>query len=192
MGLNKKGVSMVALVITIILIILIASIALTKGYQNLAKAQQAAFISDLDNAIQSLNVYHERAAQFGVREYKKYYLMWDGESPYMDNSGKLNYLTNDVEGKKIDAKHAKGDDVTKIELAPDDSPEFLFNGQIPNTLSGKIEIYEGDLYVKPEFEDEFEIAVEKYEYMSNAPANWDDLYDGDPINYFNPDSLMLK
>ena len=183
---SNKGVSLTALVITIILIILIASIALTKGYQNLAKAQQAAFISDLDNAIDSLRIYNERATQFGVKGYKLYYLMWDGESPYMDNSGKLNYLTNDIEGKRIDPKHATAEEITKIDAAPDDSPEFLFNGTIPASLSGKIEIYEGKLYVKPEFEDEFEIAVEKYEYMNNAPANWDNS------DFFNPDTLMIK
>ena len=166
MRLNNKGVSLVALVITIIVIIIIAGISMLMGFQNVDKAQQAAFVTDLEGAVRDVQIYGERALQYGTVDFKIDNLQWDGKSDYLTKSGKVNYLTNDTLGKKINAKHPTDEDKEKINNAPEDTALFLFNNNIPNTLKGKIFIKNGKLYVDIGYKDEYNWAIEAYEYMS--------------------------
>ena len=166
MRLNNKGVSLVALVITIIVILIIASISFLMGFRNVDKAQQAAFVTDLEGAVRDVQIYGERALQYGILDYKIEELQWDGKSDYLTKSGKVNYITNDTLGKKINAKHPTDEDKEKINNAPEDTALFLFNNNIPNTLKGKIFIKNGKLYVDIGYKDEYNWAIEAYEYMS--------------------------
>ena len=166
MKLNNKGVSLIALTITIIVIIIIAGIAMSSGFQNVDKSQQAAFVTDLQEAVTSVTVYGERALQYGKNDFKISNLTWDGKSDYLTNSGKVDYLTNDYIGRTIDRFHPNEEEKELIDNAPEDRVNYVFNIALPNTIKGKIYIKEGKLYVDKKYKDEYAWAIEAYEYMS--------------------------
>ena len=168
MKLNNKGVSMAALVITIIVVVLIASITINYGFVNVDKAQQVVFLTELESAHDAINIYNERASLYGSKSYNKNRLSWDGKSGHLNNSAKLDYFTNDSEGKKINPKYPTDDQRQKIQDAPEDTPQFVFDGEIPNSLKGKIYIYEGQLGVYKENQLELEWASQKYNNMSES------------------------
>ncbi len=171
MKLNNKGVSMLVLGITIIVIVILASIAISTGFTNVDKAQQAVFLSELEMANDALNVYNERAILYGKRDYNKNRLYWDGMSEFLSNSAKTDYLTNDSNGQKINPKYLNSDEWTQLENAPEDKAIFLFNGEIPNSLKEKIYIYDGILGVYSIYQEEYALATEKYEFMKNGQFN---------------------
>ncbi len=167
MKLSNKGVSLITLAITIIVIVIIAGIALSSGFVNVDKAQQVVFLTDLESAVDSLRIYNERGALYGKRDFNKNLLRWDGKEDSLTNSAKLDYLENDFEGKKVNPKYPNEDEKAKILNAPEDTPAYVFNGQVPNTLKGKIYIQNGVLYVYEQYQEEYSWATQKYEYMSN-------------------------
>jgi hypothetical protein len=166
MKLNNKGVSLISLTITIIVLIIIAGIAISMGFGNVDKGQKAAFVTDLEMAVTSTTIYSERALQYGIKGYKISELTWDGKSDFLENSGKVNFFTNNVEGRKIDPQHPTEEQQLLIDAAQEDTVIFLFNTDVPNTLKNKIYIKEGRLYVSKEYPDEYAWAIEAYEYMS--------------------------
>lgn len=166
MKLNNKGVSLISLTITIIVLIIIAGIAIGMGFGNVDKGQKAAFLTDLETAVTSTTVYGERALQYGIKDFKISELTWDGKSDYLENSGKVNFFTNDVEGRKIDPLHPTEEQQILIDNAPEDTTIFLFDRALPNTLKNKVYIEKGKLYVSQEYPDEYAWATEAYEYMS--------------------------
>ena len=168
MKLDNKGVSLVGLVITIIVIVIIAGIALSSGFINIDKAQQATFLSDLENVNDAINIYNERADIYGKKDYDKRKLSWNGQDKYLTNSAKINYLTNDTEGKKINPQYTTEEELQKIYNAQEDTADFLFNGVVPTSLRGKIYIVSGKVYVYRSYKEEFEWATSKYEYIGNS------------------------
>ena len=141
---NKKGVSLIALAITIIVIIIIAAIAISSSLSDVNHTNKAAFMSDLENAVNSLRIYNQRAVGFADPSiyYDEIELQWDGSSEYCEHTAKLQDGTNE------------------------DTPEYIFNNTLTSRLKDKIYIKNGALYIKKEFPTEFEWATESYyKYM---------------------------
>ena len=140
MKLNNKGVSMIALTVTLVIIIIIANITVFSGFQNVEKAEQAVFLAELESAVDAVRVYNERATEFGVKGYSSSKLGWDGKSVELTNSGKLKYLTDDFEGKKINPKFPNEEEKIKIENAHEDTIVYLLNKEVPSALKDKVYI----------------------------------------------------
>lgn len=157
---NNKGVSLIALAITIIVIIIIAAISFNLGFNNVNHAQQAAFLTDLEEAVESVKIYGERALQYGKVGYRISELTWDGKDHYLTNSGKIEF----IEANKLDPKDENNRD--RIDNALDDTAQYLFHKELPITIKEKVYIKGGKLYVNSLYRDEYEWAIAKYGYMS--------------------------
>ena len=142
--LNKKGVSLISVVITIIVIVIIASIAVNNGYENIVKAHKSAFMTDLESLILSLEKYNTRAVGYAdpMTYYEEDFLQWDGESERAENTAKLEDGINE------------------------DTVRYIFDNNISENVKGKIKIINGKLYVDREYETEFQWATEQYKYMT--------------------------
>ena len=128
--LNKKGVSLIAMVIAIIIIVIIASISLNMGYDNITKAHKSAFMTDIETLITSLQKYNTRAVGFAdpMTYYDEEMLQWDGTTERAENTAKLEDGINE------------------------DTVRYIFDDAISDNVRGKIKIVNGKLYVDREFE----------------------------------------
>ncbi len=142
---NKKGVSMIAMVIMIVVIIILASITVSAGFKNITKANQATFISDLKSSNQMLEIYNTRAVARGkARFYEPDELFWDGESQKAENTARIESADEE------------------------DDAEYIFGEAFHNSLHGKIYLKYGKIYIKREFVKEIEWAKEVYDYMADS------------------------
>ena len=141
---NKKGVSLVALIITMIVLIIIAGIVLTTGIENITSTQKASFMADLETLTTSLQKYNTRAVQYNnlPGEYYDDELQWDGKSATAEHTAQMK------------------------EKGLEDTPEYIFDDHITNNVKNKIKIINGKLYVDRNYQMEFEWALEYYKYMS--------------------------
>jgi Tfp pilus assembly protein PilE len=143
---NNKGVSLVALVITIIVIIIIAGISLRTGIDNVTQSQKSAFLADLEMLNTNLQKYNIRAVQYNnlEGEYYEEDLQWDGKSPTATNSAQME------------------------KAGFEDTPNYIFGGTITDNVKGKIIIKDGRLFVDPNYKTELEWASEHYRYMASG------------------------
>ncbi len=146
---NNKGVSLVALVVTMIVIIIIAGIVISSGIGNISTSQKGAFMVDLENMNTSLQKYNTRAVLYNhlPGEYYDDELQWDGKTERAEHTARM-----EVSGEE-------------------DTALYIFDNNIPNTLKGKIKIIDGKLYVDRSYQQEFEWAAEQYKYMSGDGKN---------------------
>jgi len=144
MKLNNKGVSLIALTITIIVIIIIAAIVMQSGIFKNENVQRSAFMSDLEILTGKLEYYNTQGVLRNNldTEYYEEYLMWDGKSERTENSAQ-------IEKKGLE-----------------DTPDYIFGTTLhSNYVEGKIKIIGGKLYIKKEYPTELGWAVEVYKYM---------------------------
>jgi Tfp pilus assembly protein PilE len=147
---NKNGVSMVALVITMIVIIIIAGITYNMSMSNVGKAQKSSFMADLENAVYSLQAYETRAQAAFLMEnenanqnFNSKELKWDGQSERAENTARIEDKNGTLE----------------------DRIDYILDNGLTKNLENKIIIKEGVLYVLPQYETEYEWACEVYDYM---------------------------
>jgi Tfp pilus assembly protein PilE len=148
---NKNGVSMVALVITMIVIIILAGITYNMSFSNVTEAQKTSFLNDLEKAVYYLRAYNTRGqaaylmgAEGAEKNYDPNNLQWDGISERAENTAKMEDGINE------------------------DSVEYIFEKDITNNIKGKIKIKDGQLYVSNNYPTEFEWASEYYDYMKSG------------------------
>ncbi len=140
---NNKGVSLIAIAITIIVIIIMAGIAINAGFYNITSAQKSSFMLDLDTATNALQRYNTNA-QLKTTIPAGYYegdLQWDGKSERAVNTAQI-----EVAGQE-------------------DTAEFIFDNLLTENLKGKIKIVNGKIYVDKNHTIEYEWATEYYKYM---------------------------
>ena len=141
---NNKGVSLVALIITMIVIILLAGIAWQAGFSNVGQAQKSAFMKDLENLTTSLEKYNTQAVlRNNINgEYYEENLQWDGKSERTTGSAQME------------------------KSGEEDTPGYIFDDQQNSSyVKDKIKIINGRLYVDKKYATEFEWATEYYKYM---------------------------
>ncbi len=156
---NNKGVSIMSLVITMIVIIILAGIAMNAGTTNIDKAQKSAFLSDLERAQFELQSYCQRGLVA-----KELMITEDGQGGN-PNFDPLNlYWDGDINNKRATDTAKMEDGVNE------DTIDYIFNHSITKNLENKIFILDGTLYVKSEYQIEFEWAVENYDYMRGVEA----------------------
>ena len=148
---NKNGVSMVALVITMIVIIILAGITYNTGFSSVDKAQKTSFMADLEDAIYYLRAYNTRGqaaylmgAEGAEKNYDPNNLQWDGISERAENTARMEDGINE------------------------DTAEYIFEKDITKNIEGKIKIKDGQLYVNKNFQTEYEWACEIYDYMKSG------------------------
>lgn len=138
---NQKGISLVALVITIIVIILLAAITMVSSTRSVDQATEVKFKNDLTEVVTALDVYHEQANIYGIPSYDRDDLSWDGTSERAENTAMI-------------------EDKTK-----EDKIKFILTADVPDSLKGKMTIENGRVKIDKSYTYEYEWAVEKYSYM---------------------------
>ena len=138
---NQKGVSLVALAITIIVIIIIASITMLAGNDSISRAHETKFKNDLKEVINALDVYNQQAYLYGDISYDSSDLTWNGETERAENTAKIEDHVNE------------------------DRVRFIFTDEIPKTLQGKMTIEDGKVKISKAYQKEYQWAIEMYSYM---------------------------
>ena len=140
---NNKGVSLIALAITIIVIIVLAGITWQVGFSNVDETQKASFMVDLETATNALQRYHTTAV--------------------LRNNVPSGYYEGDLEW---DGKAERATNTAQMEQAGvEDTPEYILDNTISNKLRNKIKIIDGKLYIDKSYQTEYEWATEFYKYM---------------------------
>jgi len=151
MKMNNKGVSLIALAITIIVIIIIAAISYRLGFSTVDDAQRSSFMTEIEDLIRHLETYNTRAVAYNNIEgiYDETTLNWDGESERTTGSARM-----EKEGVE-------------------DTPKYILGDTLDSKLvKNKVKIIDGRLYVKRSYPDEFVWAAESvYKYMSGDGKN---------------------
>lgn len=138
---NKKGISLVSLAITIIVIIILASIAIVTSTKHVNEAIKVDFQNDLKSFVEAIDLYNQRALIYNT-DYDSNLLEWDGQSDRAKNTAKLDDNIND-------------DKITTI----------LLDNNLPSSLEGVVYIEKGMVKVKKTVTPQYEWAVELYDYM---------------------------
>lgn len=138
---DRKGVSLVALVVTIIVIIIIASITILASSSSIDNANETKFKNDLKSVVTALDIYNQQAYLYGVNTYNSSDLTWDGTSERAENTAKIEDKTSE------------------------DRIKFILSDDVPNTLQGKMTIENGAIKIDKNYGTEYEWAVEMYSYM---------------------------
>lgn len=138
---NQKGISLVALVITIIVIILLATITMTASTKSVDQATEVKFKNDLTEVVTALEVYHHQANIHGIPSYDSDDLTWDGTSERAENTAMMEDKINE------------------------DKIKYILTDDVPDSLKGKMTIENGRVKIDKSNTYEYEWAVEKYSYM---------------------------
>ena len=148
---NNKGVSLIALTITIIVILIIAAISFRAGFSTVDETQRTAFMNDIEDLVRHLEIYNTRGVLYNNLDgmYDETTLNWDGESSRTTGSAKM-------ENKD-----------------EEDTPIYIFGDTLNSAyVKDKVLIINGKLYVKRSYPDEFKWASENlYKYMSGDGLN---------------------
>ena len=132
---NNKGVSIIALIITIIVFIILASIIIANSTETIDKSAKAVFQGDFKNAIFALQSYNTEAVlRANNPNYVEWDLQWDGDSEYAENSARIQDPTQD------------------------DTINYILKDHLTKDLRGKIHIVDGKLFVRPGYTTEAEWA----------------------------------
>lgn len=140
---NQKGVSLISLIITIIVVILITTITLIASDKPVDEAIKVKFQNDLKEVVNALEIYHQKAHMYGVEEYDRDNLEWDGASERGVNTAKIE-----------DENHVEEDKI-----------KYIFTDSIPETLKGKMTIEGGEIKISESYKTEYDWAVEMYPEM---------------------------
>ena len=116
---NSKGISLIALIVTIIVIIILSSILYFSADKSLTSSEEAKFETQLRKLLDSLKIYHEKA-ELESFTYDRSKLSWDGGYVEPTNTGKVYDGTSE------------------------DTADFIL-GEIPEYFRDKISIEEGEL-----------------------------------------------
>lgn len=138
---NQKGISLVALAITIIVIILIATITMVSSTKSVDQATEVKFKNELTEVVTALEVYHQQANIYGIPSYDRDDLTWDGTSERAENTAMIEDKVNE------------------------DKIKFILTADVPESLKGKMTIENGKVKIDKSYAYEYEWAVEKYSYM---------------------------
>ncbi len=141
---NKKGISLLSIVITIIVIILLATITIVSNPDSIDYAIEGKFQSALKECVKALDVYQQRAAVYAYTDYQPNELTWDGVSAQAENTAQI---------------ESKG--------AGEDSIRYIFSQEVPGILKGVIEIKEGKIQITDAYQNEIQHkwATDLYNYM---------------------------
>lgn len=143
---NKKGISLVSLVIMIIIIIILATIVLNVSMNYITTANETKFKTELEDLVNLVDVYNKRAIIYN-KDYDSSKLSWDGKSDRAENTAKIENIGGDTE----------------------DSIRTIFQDyQIPKDIEGIIYIENGQLKVREDAVPQYDWAIEVYEYMKVA------------------------
>ena len=138
---NQKGISLMALAITIIVIILLAAITMVSSTKSVDQANEVKFKNDLTEVVTALDVYNQQANIHGIPSYDSDDLIWDGTSERAENTAKMEDSINE------------------------DRIRYIFTRDIPESLRGKMTIENGKIRIDKSYSIEYEWAVEKYSFM---------------------------
>ncbi|MBQ9266885.1 MAG: hypothetical protein IJ217_01145 [Clostridia bacterium] len=152
---DARGISLVALIVTIIVIIILAAISITINHNVLNSTSEAKFKSELRGMMDRLKIYHEKANLASV-SYRNTNLEWDGLEYYATNTGK-------VENGSYE-----------------DSVDYIFGG-IPAYFQGKLFIKSGIINVDTTKFSTDELAwIREIGLSTNEFYEWQNLdFDGD-------------
>lgn len=141
---NRKGISLISLVITIVVIIIIATITVTVSTKPVDESIEAKFKNDLNSVVTALEIYNQRAEIRGVATYESDELTWDGNSERAENTAKIE-----------DKTHTKEDTIKYI----------LDGNSVPNSLRGIMTIEDGKIRISKDAKPQVDWATEIYGYM---------------------------
>lgn len=140
---KNKGIVLINLAITIIVIIILSSLTIWQGVELITNSNKATFLESFENAVYALDNYNTKAVMLNHNKtYSPELLIWDGYSKKAQNTARI---------EKEDEE---------------DSISYILNDMDQNTnLKDKLEIVDGDLYIKSSFKAERDWASEKYKYL---------------------------
>ena len=136
---RNKGISMIALIITMVVIVIIAGVTMIKSVKNLEEANKVKFQNDLKSFVELIDAYNVRAEMRGIATYDSDDLTWDGVSEKAENTARI-----------------------KNKSEEDSIRDILDGNPIPETLEGIVSIENGKVRISEEAGKKYDWAVEKY------------------------------
>lgn len=135
----NKGISMIALIITMVVIVIIAGVTMIKSVKNLEEANKVKFQNDLKSFVELIDAYNVRAEIRGIATYDSDDLAWDGVSEKAENTARI-----------------------KNKAEEDSIRDILDGNPIPETINGIVSIENGKVKISEDAGKKYDWAVEKY------------------------------
>lgn len=136
---KNKGVSLIALIITIVVIIILAAISLSSNTTSIEEANKVKFQNDLKSFVELLDAYNVRAEIRGIDTYDSNSLMWNGTSEKAENTARIKNKTEE-----------------------DSIRDILDGNQIPDSLKDIVSIKNGKVRIDEKVKPQYDWAVEMY------------------------------
>lgn len=136
---NKKGISLISMVITILVIIILAAVAISSNTTSIEEANKVKFQNDLKSFVELIDAYNVRAEIRGIATYDSDDLTWDGTSEKAENTARI-----------------------KNKAEEDSIRDILDGNQIPDSLKGIVSIENGKVRIDENVKPQYDWAVEMY------------------------------